>query len=459
VYAADKERIWGTAPARYSRAYTHFYRLHAPSDLIAVCKTVKDEVDAIIPFGHVHSHIRSALEETGAIVFGGTLFHDTLEFSDFVRDNVLSRADPRPSVVKVPATFTIHARAEIAEILGQYPETSFSLQPSPYFDFDDEDTLVGLDSPTPSASSMAFGGDEHQLVISCAALSDDMVETIKDLPISETRSYRMMEIVDGGVMYSAHAFVDAGDIRTFVVTANRGASHDVVAIPASQPLLHDGRRDSMLEDQFEKGGRAFAGHLSLHFRVRDELRPNGEFVRKVTATSCTNEPHASLALLCSTSSARRQLAQAYTQPKQSRNESCSAIFSTMGTSCGLYSAPAAAKTLAHTIITFAPLNRNWWTGASHVIVMCFVKMLCFQEEIWDLRDPAPALCLWLGLLAASIAKRPWLRMGGTSLLSKGQQLLYYFSKSRLGRAIKNLSAITLYVCYFWVGVLLRKRPG
>jgi len=472
VYAADKERIWGTAPARYSRAYTHFYRLDAPSDLIALCKTVRDEMDVVIPFGHVPSHIRRTLEETGVNITGRTLLHDNLEFSDFVRDNVLSRADPRPSVVKIPAAFTIHARAEIAEILGQYPETTFSLQPGPYFDFDDEDTLVGLDSPTASTSSTAFDTYEQQLVISCAALSDDMVGIIENLPISETRSYRMVEIIEGGIKYSAHAFVTAGELRTFVVTADRGANHDAVIIPVSQPLfnifyeftgrfvhaLYDGRHDSMLEGQFEQDRRSFTGHLSLHFCVRDEIRENGDFVRKITATSCANEPHASIALLCSTSLARRQLAEAYMQTIPSRKK-CLAILSTTSTSWGLYSAPTIANTLAHIVTTFAPLDRNWWTGVSRIIITCGVKILCFQEEMWDMRDPAPALCLWLGLLAANIGKRPWLRIGGTLLLSKGQRMLYYFSNSRLGRMMKTLSAIALYICYFWVGVLLQMRPA
>jgi hypothetical protein len=373
VYAADVERICGTAPARYSRAYTHFYRLDTLSDLIKLWKTVENRVDMIIPFGHIPNHVKSRMEEMGAKVLGRTLFHDDLEFSDFVRDRVFTRPDTQPSVVKVPAAFTIHARAEIAEILAHYPKTTFSLQPGPYMDFDDGDTLVGFHSPSGSRSSIVFDVDEPQLVISFTALSDNVVESVKELCISETRSYRMVEIVEGGVEYSSHTFVSAGRICTFVVTADRVASHDVVAIPSSQSVfdifyqftgrfvdaLNDVCTSSILGDLSEKDEKAFTGHLSLHFRVKDEIRGNGEFIRKVTATSCTNEPHDSIALLCSTDTARRQLAHAYAQIN---NKVCRMSFPmvlpTTSTAWGLYSVPAAAKSLAR-IATFSPLNRSW----------------------------------------------------------------------------------------------------
>ncbi|KAF2684864.1 hypothetical protein K458DRAFT_403814 [Lentithecium fluviatile CBS 122367] len=163
--------------------------------------------------------------------------------------------------------------------------------------------------------------------ISCDTLSDSMVDTIKDLAISETLPYRMVEVIDGGVEYSAHTFVNARKIRTFVVTAVRGASGDIVITPTSRPLfeifyqftrrfveaLNDKRRDSMLAYPYAKDRRAFADHLSLTFCVRDEIRRNGDSIRKVTAVNCTNEPHSSLTLLCSTPAVSYNLAQAYTE--------------------------------------------------------------------------------------------------------------------------------------------------
>jgi hypothetical protein len=436
VHATDSERIWGTAPARYSRAYSSFHRLDHCSQLPALWRTLHSQVDMIIPFNQLSSHMRSALQDVGATVLGERLFDDDIEFADFVRDNVISRSDAMGSVVKVAASFVVRDRAEIAEILGAYSQTTFSLQPGPYVevehDFDDGDTLVGVESPTGSKrSSMAFGEEEDKpLVISCATLSDGMVEAIEELPISEVRSYRMMEIVDGGVEYAAHAFVNAGKMRTFIVTGEQGVGHDVAVVTASHPLykifyefsarfidaLDSRRRDSLFGETWKEEERSYTGHVSLRFRVKDEIRENGDFVWKVTVTGCTNMPDISLVLQCSTASARARIAMAYTQPIPPSKASCQAIFPPERVAWGLYAAPTVARAFAQVASRFAPCNRHWWAALSHVIIMCCVKVFCHKEEVWDLRDPGPALCVWIVLLVEGVCRRYKMRRSVESVI-------------------------------------------
>jgi hypothetical protein len=434
VHAVDVERFWGTAPARYSRAYTHFYRINTLFDIVETWHTIHDEIDMVIPFSRLPTHVRGRLVDMGANVLGRPLFENDTAFQDFIRNNVISRASTHPSVVKVPTSFTIHSRAEIAEILGHYPTATFALRSEPVFDFDDKDTLVGLDSPTASSASMDFCAEEPPLIISYDTLSDSVVESIKELHISETRSCKMVEVVGGGAEYSAHAFAKDGKIRTFIVSAKRGASGDVVVIPSTQPLfdifyrftkqfieaLDDAYCDDMLQYHHIKNKRGFTDHISLHFRVNDEIRENGDFIRKVTATHCTNDPHYSLAILCATPSNQRQLAQVYAQTPSSDEHIPPALFPPSDTPWGLYSAPAAAKVLRNLTTRFAPLDRAWRTRLSRLIIMGCVKVLCFQEEMWSWWDPGPAFCLWVGLLAEYIGKSQWVRVAREWLLSVGR---------------------------------------
>jgi hypothetical protein len=472
VHAVDVERLWGTAPARYSRAYASFRRLETLSDVPRIWKEVCHDIDIVIPFIQLPSHVRGRLEAMGANVLGKPIFENDQAFQDFVRDKLISREDTCPSVVKVPASFTIYNLGHIVEILGQYPTTTFSLQPQPIFDFDDEDTLVDLDSPTESLSSTDFGAQEPPLIISCAILNDTEVETIRALDISEARSCKMVEVVSSGAEYSAHVFVSNGIMRTFMLTAVRGTGRDTIVTSSSQPLfdiiyeftknfteaLNDGRRDSMSKDASAKDQQAFTGHLSIDLRIKDDIK-NGEFRRKVTATGCSYEPHASLILLCSTRSAREQLAQSYVQAIPCHGERCSVVLPTMGTSWGLYSVSTAAGSLFEVITTFAPFKRTWRARLSRLTIMCCVKSLAFKEEVWDWRDPGPALCLWVALLVECIGQMPWVRTVGKWLSGKGKRLQRKFDDSLAGTVMKGIFFIACNLCFCHIVVLLQVRSG
>ncbi|KAF2644328.1 hypothetical protein P280DRAFT_466971 [Massarina eburnea CBS 473.64] len=408
--------MWGSAPARYSRAYEHFHRLTPAYTLVELWKTIRGDIDVIIPFCKLPDHVREQLEEKGADILGKKLFDDDAGFQDFVRDNMVKRRNGkigRASVVRLPAAFEVHSRTCIVEILGQYPSTTFSLGPAPYLDMDDGDTLVDAESSmSTSFTSSSTLTEDEDLVLSCMTLDDAMVEAVKALPVSKERPYRLIERVVGGVSYEAHAFINRGCIRTFVVTTSSGAGAKFLFVVASHVLFDVlyqftsrlvGTLNNQHTDTYGESSHFMTTHLSITFRVKEEVTSNGDFMRKVIATRCSQDPHVSLLLYSSIPSLHRQFALAYTEPPTyfSTTEDITMIpiaLPATNTPWGIYSLPSAAYEVVD-VLKSSPLRRTWWLKLARTIMMCWVWGVCFQEQHWDWRDPGPALYLWTTALA------------------------------------------------------------
>lgn len=427
VYAVDEERIWGTSPARYSRAYTRFHRISSFNTLSDLWLAIGSSIDLVITFGGIPEQI-TGLKDGGADMLGHRLFQDEYEFQDFVRDKVLNTPNRTPSVVKVPVTFAIHSRTCIAEILSCYPSTTFSLQPAAYnaTDYDDdEDTLVDLSSlPSPTTTSSSSSTcmslqEESPLILSCSTLDDATVEAIKDLPMSDAHPYRLTEMVDGGTEYSAHTLINGGHIRTFIVTTPASAQgtreQDFIIVPSSEALftvlykftkrlvdaLEPWHEETTYADPRAKKRKALATHITLKLSVKEEVR-NGELVRRVMLLSCSNQPHPSLIFFCKQPSLRRDLALAYTTPELASDAAFPLILTSTQDVSGIYSFPAVFVEVIRILRGFAPWTRRWWARVAYLTMMCWVWAVCFEEEMWDAKDPGPALCLWTRMLVTRV---------------------------------------------------------
>ena len=393
VHGADTEHVWGTSPARYSRAYHRFHRLTATHGAVELWKTIGDHIDLVIPFGPLPGKTIETLRSQGANVVGETLAHSDHDFQDFVRDNVINAAPSSPSsIVKVPTSFVVHSRTCIAEILSNRDST-FVLQPLPYYDTDDEDTLVevGHSASAPASEPAA------PLVVSCSTLDDRTVEAIKKLPISDSRPYRLIEVATGGAFYSAHAFVHAGQLRTFTVVNTRAVDRDFVLVEPGS-TLYDVLFQFMAQfaDALLEWQTVVANHLSLTFHVQEKIK-YGSLVRKVTVVSCRNEPHASLALLACVPQISKDLARAYTAPSiEDEDWTPVQVPGDVKVPKAMFSATMATAGLARIIARPRPWRGEWWSRLVHMVMMCLVWVVNFKEETWDSRDPGPALCFWTG---------------------------------------------------------------
>jgi hypothetical protein len=334
---------------------------------------------------------------------GETLTQDDAEFQDFVRDNIVNASAQTPSIIKVPASFTVHSRSCIAEILSNR-ESTFSLQPVPCYDTDDEDTLVDVEhATTPSASGHIEPA--VPIVLSCSTLNDRTVEAIKRLPMSSTKPYRLIEVAKGGSFYSAHAFVHAGQVRTFVVTNSRATDRDFVIVGSSEPLydlLYQFTKT--LAEALEGWQTVVANHLSITFHLQDKITYD-EFVRKVTVLSCHNGPHASLALLAAVPELGKKLALAYTAPILAADDCAPVQFPTNGrVPKAMYSAHLAVDKIIQILLEFRPWRRVWWAALARMNMMCWVWAINFKEEMWETNDPGPALCFWFVMIIDSLMK-------------------------------------------------------
>jgi hypothetical protein len=403
VHAADIERVWGTAPARYSRVYRRFHGFSGTWSAAELWRTIGDNIDLIVPFGPLPGHFLESLKARGANIVGETLTQDDSEFQDFVRDNIVNASAEAPSIIKVPASFTVHSRTCIAEILSNR-ESKFSLQPVTCYDTDDEDTLVDVEHAT-ALSTSGYIEPAAPIVLSCSTLDDRTVEAIKRLPMSSTKPYRLIEVAEGGSFYSAHAFVHAGQVRTFVVTNSRARDKDFVIVGRGEPLydllyLFTKR----LAEALDEWQTVIANHLSLTFHLEDKITYD-DFVRKVTVVSCHNEPHASLALLAAVPELRKRLALVYTAPSLEANDCALVQFPNDGrVAKAMYSAPLAFYGVIRILLEFRPWRRIWWAALARMIMMCWVWVINFKEEMWETNDPGPALCFWFVMIVDSLMK-------------------------------------------------------
>lgn len=403
VHAADQERIWGTSPARYSRAYRRFHRLDGTWSAAKLWKAIGHDIDLIIPFGPLPGHFTENLKAKGANIIGETLTRDDSEFQDFVRDNVVHASSERPSIIQVPASFTVHSRACIAEILSNR-ESTFSLHPLPCYDTDDEDTLVDVEHANAPSASLPIE-PARPLVLSCSTLDDRTVEAIKRLPMSATKPYRLIEVAEGGSFYSAHAFVHSGRIRSFVVTNAKATDANFVVVGINEPLYDLFYRFTQkLVKSLEGWQTVVANHLNLTFHLRDKVT-YGDFVRIVTVVSCHNQPHASLTLLATVPELRQKLALAYTSPVFDDEISTPVQFPPDGLCAkAMYSAPLAASEIIRAFLQFRPWQWDWWSNLARITMMCWVWGVNFKEEMWEANDPGPAMCLWTVMIVDGVLK-------------------------------------------------------
>ncbi|KAF1973995.1 hypothetical protein BU23DRAFT_598597 [Bimuria novae-zelandiae CBS 107.79] len=443
LHGADEEYVWGTSPARYSRAYQNFYRLTGSRSVAELWKAIGDHIDLVIPFRSLPGQIVESLKSRGANIVGENLAHNDYEFQDFVRDNVIDASSESPSIVRVPASFTVHSRTCIAEILSNRDST-FSLQPLPCYDTDDEDTLVDVGNPSSSSS--------EPLILSCSTLDDLTVEAIKRLPISDTNPYRLIEVAEGGSFYSAHAFVHAGRIRTFTVTNARATDQDFVIAAANQPLygvLY--KSTERLLGALENWQTAVANHLNLTFHVHDTVEYS-EFVRKVTIISCHNDPHPSIVLLASIPALRRKLALAYTSPSLSGVDQEPVQFPVDASSPkAIYSAPWAVREFARIMLVARPWRRDWWARLAYITMMCWVWAINFKEETWDPKDPGPTLCLWSVMFIASVVANVG-RPRGIRWMTR--QLANIRSSWLATQIVVPMVSTVLAIARYWLAILV-----
>lgn len=451
VHAADAERVWGTAPARYSRAYRRFHGLTGIWSAAELWKAIGDNNDLIIPFGPLPGHLIEGLKARGANIVGETLAQYDSEFQDFVRDNIVNASAENPSIIKVPASFTVHSRTCIAEILSNR-ESTFSLQPLPCYDTDDEDTLVDVEhAVTPSASE--YIEPAAPIVLSCSTLDDRTVEAIKRLPMSDTKPYRLIEVAEGGAFYSAHAFVHAGQVRTFVVTNARATDRDFAIVATGEPLYDLlFQFTKRLAEVLNGWQSVVANHLNLTFHVQDKVTYD-DFVRKVTVVSCHNDPHASLMLLAAVPELRRKLALAYTAPTLQERDCAPVQFPTNGrVAKAMYSAPLAIYGVTRILFGFRPWRRRWWAALARMTMMCLVWAINFKEEMWEINDPWPALCFWVVMLVDSLIET----VGQVAGIKWAVTRVALLRSKTLASYRIALAAFVLMldVCRWWAAVML-----
>lgn len=444
VYGADEERVWGTSPARYSRAYRRFHRLTTTWNAAELWKAIGERIDLVIPFGPLPGHILESLRARGANLVGETLVHHDYEFQDFVRDNIIDAVPGTASIVKVPTSFMVHSRKCIAEILS-IRDSTFALQPLPCYDTDDEDTLVDVGPSAPTSSIES----DSPLILSRSTLNDHTVNAIKRLPISETRPYRLIEIAEGGSFYSAHAFVHAGQLRTFVVANARATDRDFVIMGAGSPLYEVLYQfTAQLVDALMDWQTVVANHISLTFHVQDKIK-HGNIVRKVTVISCHNEAHLSLVLLASIPELREALALAYTSPVLANTNWEPVQFPTdMRCPKAMFSAPVATSELARIFLAARPWRKDWWARLLHMSMMCWVWTVNFKEEMWHGKDPGPALCLWSILAAVQIVGRAKATVQGGRHIASG------YVRWLITRVIAPIPLAILATLRYWIAILL-----
>lgn len=335
---------------------------------------VKDEIELVIPFDTLPITVRTHIERAGARVLSETLFDSDHAFQESVRDHITNTLHRTQSVVKAPAAFDIYSRMCIAEVLSHYPSTVFMLRPVPQCELD-EDTIVDLHSLPTMGRTGTLTGEEAPIELSCSTWDDERVESIKSLPISEARPYRLTEVIpSGGMQYSAHAFVNAAKIRIFFPVSELQAGQCVIMLPSSHSLYNVfyqftkqvveafARRhaDTALVGPSAKQSVPFSRHLTLTLRVNNEILANGDFFRRITTVICTNKPTGSLALLCSMPGLRRQLALAHTDPLAAIDHDPLPL-PISHLPRGVYSISLVLSHLLRTFPAPKPWSRRWWT--------------------------------------------------------------------------------------------------
>lgn len=381
VIALDKECTWGISSARCSRAYSRVYLTGSPETLATFWKQVSDEIDLWIPFGKFPQDIEEPSRSFKTC--HASLFEKDEIFQDFARERILDRK----SVTTVPLAFEITEHREVNSILAAYSDRTFSLSLTPY-----EDDCATLVDSSSESSSMHSGVGK-----------DVMPSTRPTLP-PDRRSYRLTEVISGGMHYSAHCLIADGKIRTFIVTTPEPTLHksDFIVVPPREPLFtvfFKFTRDfvaAYAAHELEKGVQerpSLTTHLTIDFNVQEKAQP-GRLARRIIALSCSSVPHPSILLLLGSKSNQMRIAQAYTAP--STLDDLIIFPGDIPILRGLYSFPIV---LVEGTRTLRGLRRRWktkryWLGIANFVMMCFVWGLWFKEEMWCWWDPAPAFVDW-----------------------------------------------------------------
>ncbi|KAF2876161.1 hypothetical protein BDV95DRAFT_218148 [Massariosphaeria phaeospora] len=402
VLGADTERIWRTSPARYLRAYTQFTRLRRCNDLARV---VEGAVEIIIPFGTQPHGLDDILSKRLAVM-RHDLFSRNEIFQDFVRERVINTG--QAGIVKVPMAWDVQAYAPLKAVLVQHPLTTFCLQRTPYVGFEDggededEDTLVNGSSRSSSKSSCSSSGVETEfvgdgLLLSYMALDDSLSAKLQLLPMSHNNPCRVTELLSPGTVYSAHALVNGGRVLTFAVTTCSSTDSAQWTLVSSTDSLfgilynftnvfvaayQQWESESSLRDP-----GALCTHINIHFDVREEIRYR-ELVRRITALGCDSKPHGSIILLCK--QRPEEMALAYTDPEALRK---TPVVLDAACPSGLYSLRTVVKEI-WTVFRRFRWRTAWLLELADLVAMILAWELRFKEEMWDWRDPLPALVEW-----------------------------------------------------------------
>jgi hypothetical protein len=419
VYGAGTENVWATAPARYSRTYTRFFRLQNSRNVVDVVRKF-GVMDVVIPVGdqvlrreEMERMNKGQGRELKVLWYEG--FGDRGIFQDFVRERVLySFDDYNPNtqedhthhawrVVKLPLSFDVNSHADLERILNHYPDTRFELQLAPYND--DEDTLVDL---PPFSEHDSYLNVENEPVLICKnKLDSQTISAIEDLPISNSRTYRLTEATLQGITYEAHSLVNGGSIQTFTVTTPTEDSFTIV--PPTVPIvsilhafverfvhmyqLYTGEQGLDNDPFSDQAPKAITGHITLRFIVQMEIS-RVELVERIMVTECSNKIHPSVMLLATSPEKRRQLVKAYTAPTENWQLP---ILMPENTPIprGVYKMQDVVREVCDTLKGMELRKWEWWRRVAQTVMMLWVWGCCFREEIWDVRDPGPAVVEWV----------------------------------------------------------------
>ncbi|KAF2793102.1 hypothetical protein K505DRAFT_338109 [Melanomma pulvis-pyrius CBS 109.77] len=417
VFGADLEAAWGTAPARYSRAYAQFFRVRYGDSILDVVEKIGG-MELIIPFGDTAPSATDVgkLKEKGIKLAWHDAFDIAAVFQDFVQARVLTYPtdsdnplkeddmDNISTVVTLPLSFSAPSHPQLGAILAHFPDTEFALEISPYDD--DGDTLVDL-----SCENGVYVPVERKTIRLCYNTIDQKtIREVENLPISEMRPYRITELLSGGGAYEAHALINGGAVQTFVVTTNEGGLEEgeFTIVPPTEPLvdiLHSflarfadewqvyaGQRELDM-DPFIEAPKAIVSHISLRFNVKEEVI-EGHLVKRITALDMHNLPHTSLMLLAAIPGARDQLVRAYTAPTEN------ALLPVLTPDDiplprGVYALPTVLTEVRHSLRGFSPFRWQSWMRVAQLGMMLLVWGLGFKEEMWCAQDPGPALVEWV----------------------------------------------------------------
>ena len=407
VFAADTEPIWGTSPARLSRAYTRFYRLRSTSELDA---SILEDIDIWIPFEHVPDNMEELCKHhENKTVIWAPLFDREEVFQDFVRERITAK-EHRNSVVSVPMAFDVSSIEQVFALQNVLHSKRFAVTLSPY----EEHAAIADEE-----ENEAIEDDEDTLV--------EDVEAAKKL---SSHPYRVTEIMQDGFLVQTHCLIINGAIRIFTITTAQSAvgseaARDWVAVAPAE-TLHEAlyeftwnfvavyeeyeaerEKDVQMWDEDLGPTKRLSTHMTLTFHVKDEIIES-QLIRRMTAISCDNIPHESLLILISLDALHDSLNTAYTAEHHLADGPI-ILSADLPHAKGIYSCPDLVSEMCRMIRNCDVWSREWWLGFANFFMMVLVWGLWFREEMWCWWDPGPAVAVWVIRPLAEHMIKTWKR--------------------------------------------------